>query len=100
MGPSGALSLLASLVTRGCKAVLVCPPRGPRALSPTVAGGALWGLRRHPHPVRSSPGTYKSPREPCCQWEGDGGPRRGRLWSWPSFIFWSCFTTGSQALMI
>lgn len=91
MGPSGALSLFVSLVTRGCKGILACLPRGPRALSPTVAGGALRGLRRHPPPVRSSPSTYKSLREPRAQWEGDGGPQQGRLWSRPSFIFLELF---------
>lgn len=90
-GPSGALSLFMSLVTGGCKGILVCPPRGPGALSPTVAGGALRGLRRHPPPVHSSPSTYKSLREPRAQWEGDGGPQQGRLWSRPSFIFLELF---------
>lgn len=46
------------------------------------------------------PSTYKSLGASCLQCEGDGGPQLGRLWSWPSFIFLSCFTTGSQALMI
>lgn len=87
-GPSGALSLFVSLVTRGCEGILVCPPHGPGAPSPTVAGcsaGVSEGTLLSAHARQ-----VQVPARPPRSAGGRRWPSRAD-WSRPSFIFLELF---------
>ena len=99
-GPSGALTLFVSLVTGGCKGILVCPLRGPGALSPTVAG-VLCGVSEGALLLCARPPARTSP---CESAELSGGetvaPSGAGCGLGQASFSWSCFTTGPQALSL